>query len=156
VHLQIVSPEEAHRLLDDEVLERFQFTPRYPPSAIRMPLRVLLDHYATHELLLVIAPEGDVIGHISLDPGDESGARRISLIEIAGPAQRHGYGLKALRAVQERARSQQVGHLLAQIAPDNVASRHLFARAGFRLVPARPGFRRRQGAFDSWRWSARA
>jgi RimJ/RimL family protein N-acetyltransferase len=148
-----VTPDEALRLLNDEVPERFRFAKRYPLNAIRLSLRVLLDYRATHSLLLVLAPEGDVIGHVSLDAYAEPHTMRVSLIEIADQAQRQGYGLEGLRNVQAWAGSRNVFHLVAQIAPDNAASRGVFARADFRPVPARPDSVRRKGAFDEWRWS---
>jgi hypothetical protein len=90
-----VTPDKALRLLSDEVPERFPFTKCYPLNAIRLPLRVLLDYRTTHWLLLVIAPEGDVIGRVSLDARDEACTMRVSLIEIGDQAQRQGLRARA-------------------------------------------------------------
>lgn len=93
--------------------------------------RVVID--PMHCLLVGVAGNR-VIGYARYQEGEHLTA--IVSIAVAPTEQGKGYGQQLLTALAQEARSRGIQDLIAQVAPDNLASARVFLKAGYHFQRA--------------------
>lgn len=147
--LNAFSLDDARRLQDGH--PPYDPYPGYDIAQLRMSAGGLLQYPATRTVFWIEHGEHDLIGFIAVDwDARRANHAFISFIEIAEELQDKRYGREALEAVMKWAAERGARELTAEIPPDNMRSRRLFERLGFRreAAPVIPG------AIERWRWNA--
>lgn len=95
-----------------------------------------LDNYARHGfgLWVIETHAGEFVGDCGLTMQDVEGEQLVEIgWHVRAPQRRRGYAAEAAGAVRDAAGAAGIGHLVAIIRPDNLASQRVAARIGLAL-----------------------